>query len=233
MYAPFSVPTAIRVIGGKIPPGRDRFTPALPLGKIEHMFASQGSLFGLAAVVFDGDFSQLQRLQLDDSAWLDYCPMWLSGDQSLFHELTERAEWSQPVVRMYEQEVKTPRLVARIDPNAHSVIPQIIDTLSDRYRTRLDQVSAGWYRDGNDSVAYHGDRIARERPRSTVATVSLGGARRFLIRPKGGGRGHSLSLGHGDLVVMGGSCQRTWEHAVPKVAAAEPRIALMFRHLYD
>jgi alkylated DNA repair dioxygenase AlkB len=193
----------------------------------------QSSLFGSVPVSFDEGYSQLNRLQLDATAWLDYCPMWLAGDQDLFDALVDGADWAQPVVRMYDREVLTPRLVASIDTAIHEVIPQIVDSLSTRYGIRMDQVSAGWYRDGNDSVAYHGDRIARERPRSMVATVSLGGARRFLIRPKEGGETHSFSLGHGDLVVMGGSCQRTWEHAIPKTRSAEPRIALMFRHLYD
>jgi alkylated DNA repair dioxygenase AlkB len=193
----------------------------------------QGSLFGFAPVSFDEDFSELRRIQLDDDAWLDYCPMWLSGDENLFTTLVDAAEWSQPVVRMYDREVLTPRLVARVEHGVHPVVPQIIDSLSESYAIRMDQVSAGWYRDGNDSVAYHGDRIARERPRSIVATISLGAARRFLIRPQGGGHAQSFSLGHGDLVVMGGSCQRTWEHAVPKVSSADPRIALMFRHRYD
>jgi len=200
------------------------------------MFASghaQASLFGLAPVGIDENFGELRRIDLDDEAWLEYCPMWLSGDETLFAALVEDAEWSQPVVRMYDREVLTPRLVARVDPATHPVIPELIESLSTRYGTRLDQVSAGWYRDGNDSVAYHGDRIARERPRSIVATVSLGGARRFLIRPQGGGPARSFSLGHGDLVVMGGSCQRTWEHTIPKVSSADPRIALMFRHIYD
>lgn len=199
------------------------------------MFGSQhaqASLFGLAPVSFDRGYGELTRIDLDAEAWLDYCPMWLSGDQTLFTALVDGAEWSQPVVRMYEREVKTPRLVARVDPGIHEVIPEMIASLSGRYGVTLDQVSAGWYRDGNDSVAYHGDRIARDRPRSIVATVSLGAARRFLIRPKGGGKATSFSLGHGDLVVMGGSCQRTWEHTIPKVASAEPRIALMFRHRY-
>lgn len=200
------------------------------------MFApigAQGSLFGLAPISFDEDYSQLARVELDREAWLDYCPMWLSGDVNLFSALVDRADWSQPIVRMYDREVLTPRLVARIDPDVHPVVPDIVESLSGRYAIRLDQISAGWYRDGNDSVAFHGDRVARERPRSIVATVSLGGTRRFLIRPKGGGPARSFSLGHGDLVVMGGSCQRTWEHAIPKVRSAEPRIALMFRHLYD
>ena len=201
------------------------------------MFAKlpdQGSLFGGEEVVFDSEFSNLTRLQLDDEAWLDYCPVWLGGDESLFEALADGAEWSQPVVRMYDREVLTPRLVARIDPCIHPMIPEMIETLSSRYGRRLDQVGAGWYRDGRDSVAFHGDRVARELPDAIIATVSLGGARRFLIRPKSGGESRSLSLGHGDLVVMGGSCQRTWEHGIPKTrSAAEPRIALMFRHRYD
>jgi alkylated DNA repair dioxygenase AlkB len=199
------------------------------------MFAPQmqGSLFGSVPVSFDEGYSQLNRLQLDGTAWLDYCPMWLSGDQDLFGALVDGSDWAQPMVRMYDREVLTPRLVASVDPTVHEVVPRIVDSLSTRYGIKMDQVSAGWYRDGNDSVAYHGDRIARERPRSIVATVSLGGARRFLIRPKDGGETHSFSLGHGDLVVMGGSCQRNWEHAVPKTRSAEPRIALMFRHIYD
>lgn len=195
---------------------------------------SQGSLFGVGRVGFDRDFSTLRRIDLGEGAWLDYAPMWLSGDEKLFRRLTEVGEWSQPVVKMYDREVITPRLVARIDPVVHEVIPDLVEVLSDRYDMPLDQVSAGWYRDGRDSVAFHGDRIARDLPAATVATISLGGSRRFLIRSKKGGGSRTFSLGHGDLVVMGGSCQRTHEHAIPKTSArAEPRIALMFRHTYD
>lgn len=195
---------------------------------------AQGSLFGIGTVDFDRSFSTLRRVDLGEGAWLDYAPMWLSGDEVLFRRLTETADWSQPVVRMYDREVVTPRLVARIDHGTHPVIPELVEVLSDRYDIPLDQVSAGWYRDGRDSVAPHGDRIARDLPHSTVATISLGGSRRFLIRSRQGGDSRTFSLGHGDLVVMGGSCQRTHEHGVPKTnSPVEPRIALMFRHTYE
>src|ERR1700722_8413756 len=87
------------------------------------------------------------------------------------------------------------------------------------------------YRTGDDSVAWHGDTIGRRSHDETlVAIVSLGAPRRLLLRPKGGGRGHRFSLGHGDLLVMGGTCQRTWEHSVPKTARpAGPRISVQFR----
>ncbi len=195
---------------------------------------AQASLFGDAYVDFDGAFSTSRRIELGEGAWLDYAPMWLSGDETLFETLVETASWSQPVVKMYDREVITPRLTARIDASSHEAITRMTEALSDRYDVPLDQVSAGWYRDGRDSVAPHGDRIARDLPYATVATVSLGGSRRFIIRPKSGGPGRALSLGHGDLVVMGGSTQRTHEHGIPKTTSkVEPRIALMFRHRYD
>jgi alkylated DNA repair dioxygenase AlkB len=81
-------------------------------------------------------------------------------------------------------------------------------------------------------VAWHGDYVARRMTEALVATVSVGAPRRFLLRPKGGGPSIALSLGEGDLLVMGGSCQRTWDHCVPKVKRAEPRIAIMFRPIW-
>ena len=87
------------------------------------------------------------------------------------------------------------------------------------------------YRDGADSVAWHGDRIGRSDTQDTmVAIVSLGDSRPLLLRPRGGGRSLRFPAGHGDLLVMGGSCQRTWEHCVPKTSSATgPRISIQFR----
>ena len=93
-------------------------------------------------------------------------------------------------------------------------------------------MSAAYYRDGRDSVAWHGDTNARDLPAAVVATISLGEPRRFLLRPRDGGRPRAFRLGWGDLLVMGGSCQRTWRHAVPKVACAGPRLAIMFRPIW-
>jgi alkylated DNA repair dioxygenase AlkB len=94
-------------------------------------------------------------------------------------------------------------------------------------------VSLGYYRNGEESVAWHGDYVARKLPTAQVATISVGEPRRFLLRPKGGGRSLALRLGWGDLLVMGGSCQRTFEHSIPKVAHAGPRIAIMLRPLWE
>jgi alkylated DNA repair dioxygenase AlkB len=87
------------------------------------------------------------------------------------------------------------------------------------------------YRDGRDSVAWHGDTIGRGSTEDTmVAILSLGTPRPLLLRPRAGGASLRFEVGHGDLLVMGGSCQRTWEHAVPKTShAVGPRISVQFR----
>jgi alkylated DNA repair dioxygenase AlkB len=87
------------------------------------------------------------------------------------------------------------------------------------------------YRDGRDSVAWHGDTHGRSAHCDTmVAIVSFGSPRNLLLRPRAGGDSRRFPLGHGDLIVMGGSCQRTWEHAVPKTArAVGPRVSVQFR----
>ena len=132
---------------------------------------------------------------------------------------------------MYDRMLEVPRLYAIVpdDGPGHPLLSEMRQLLSVRYRQAFERISLSLYRDGRDSVAWHGDRVARNMPEAIVATVSVGAPRRFLLRPKGGGQSIALSLGHGDLVIMGGSCQRTWQHAVPKVSQAPPRIAIMFR----
>lgn len=139
---------------------------------------------------------------------------------------------------MYERVVDVPRLVCFYEEDEalpEPVLTQARDALSDRYRAELgeDFRTAGlcFYRDGRDSVAWHGDTIGRSRTEDTmVAIISVGAPRPLLLRPRGGGQTLRYPLGHGDLIVMGGSCQRTWEHAVPKSArAVGPRISIQFR----
>ena len=140
---------------------------------------------------------------------------------------------------MYDAVVDVPRLVHTYLPGdrlPHAALDRAREDLSGHYLPELGEpfVSAGccYYRDGRDSVAWHGDTIGRGSSADTmVAIVSVGDPRRLLLRPRGGGESVALTMGHGDLVVMGGSCQRTWEHSVPKVARSGPRISVQFRPL--
>jgi alkylated DNA repair dioxygenase AlkB len=184
----------------------------------------------------DGAFSSLERVDLDPESWVDYAPGWVSGADELFGELLTSTDWGQRTRWMYEKRVVEPRLTSHWRAESgHPLEPAVLDEmrrlLSERYGVELDSMGMNLYRDGRDSVAWHGDRIAREIEKPVVALVSLGYPRKFLLRPKGGGRSRAVELGHGDLLVTGGRTQRAWQHSVPKVAHAPgPRISLAFRH---
>lgn len=184
----------------------------------------------------DERFAGLRRHELADGAWLEVLPGWLSGADRLFTALLAAAPWRGDDIRMYDRILPQPRLTCRWhrgrDELPDPVLARMAGALSARYRVEFGQVGANLYRDGVDSVAWHGDRVARELESAVVALVSLGAARPFRLRPKGGGRSIGLLPGPGDLLVMGGSCQRTWQHSVPKVRGVGPRISVQFRHAY-
>ena len=112
-------------------------------------------------------------------------------------------------------------------------VPDICAALSTRYGVHFDSVWVNLYRNGQDGVAWHGDRNARVLTNPLVATVSLGARRRFLLRPAASTTTttHTFQPGHGDLIVMGGACQHDWQHCVPKTARpVGPRMSVTIRH---
>jgi alkylated DNA repair dioxygenase AlkB len=201
--------------------------------------AFQGSLLDMDDAPGAGPLGSLvRRTVLSDGAWIDVLPGWIRGADTLFSRLIEAVPWRAEKRQMYDRVVDVPRLVCFYTEGAPLPDPALEESrqaLSAHFGAELGEPfrTAGLclYRDGNDSVAWHGDTIGRGRTQDTmVAIVSLGTPRALLLRPRGGGAGLRHDLGHGDLLVMGGSCQRTWEHAVPKTTrAAGPRISVQFR----
>ncbi|MFF2652073.1 alpha-ketoglutarate-dependent dioxygenase AlkB family protein [Streptomyces sp. NPDC058045] len=198
----------------------------------------QGSLFDQDDEIRLGPLDGLHRTLLGAGAWIDLLPGWLTGADALFARLAEDVPWHAERRTMYEHTVDVPRLLCfyqACDPLPHPVLDTARAELSRRYRTELGEpfTTAGlcYYRDGQDSVAWHGDTIGRgSREDTMVAILSVGAPRDLLLRPRGGGPSLRRPLGHGDLIVMGGSCQRTWEHAIPKsTRATGPRISIQFR----
>jgi len=180
----------------------------------------------------------ITRQVLGRGAWVDLLPGWLSGSEALFDDLLSQVPWRAEQRQMYERVVEVPRLLSfygEDDPLPHPELVSAREALNAHYGAELGELftTAGLclYRDGRDSVAWHGDTIGRGKAEDTmVAIVSLGSARTFQLRPRGGGATIQHRLGHGDLIVMGGSCQRTWEHAIPKTARpVGPRISVQFR----
>jgi alkylated DNA repair dioxygenase AlkB len=206
------------------------------------MMALQGSLLDLVEQPGLGDLGDLGehlcRTQLSAGAWIEHVPGWMTGSDTVFERLRAAVPWKAERRRMYDRMVDVPRLLCFYGEEAllpDPVMELARGVLSDHFAAELGEplCTAGMclYRDGSDSVAWHGDTIGRgAREDTIVAIVSLGAPRGFLLRPIGGGPGLRFELGRGDLFVMGGSCQRTWQHAVPKTTRpVGPRLSVQFR----
>ncbi|MFC8359926.1 alpha-ketoglutarate-dependent dioxygenase AlkB [Streptomyces griseorubiginosus] len=199
----------------------------------------QGSLFDQTDQLWLGPLDGIRRTVLGLGAWIDVLPGWLTGSDTLFEQLADEVPWRAERRTMYDHVVDVPRLLAfyRADDTLpHPVLEEARAALGAHYADELGEpfTTAGlcYYRDGRDSVAWHGDRGGRGGRHDTmVAILSVGAPRDLLLRPaRGGGETVRRPLGHGDLIVMGGSCQRTWEHSVPKTTRATgPRISIQFR----
>jgi len=198
----------------------------------------QGSLLDITDQPGPGPLDQIERTELSDGAWIDVLPGWMRGADELFERLLHAVPWRAERRRMYERVVDVPRLLcfyAEAETLPDPLLAQARDALDAHYAAELGEqfVTAGLclYRDGRDSVAWHGDTIGRSSTEDTmVAILSLGTPRPLLLRPAVGGSALRYDVGHGDLLVMGGNCQRTWQHAIPKSARPTgPRISVQYR----
>ncbi|WP_131746250.1 alpha-ketoglutarate-dependent dioxygenase AlkB [Frankia sp. Cppng1_Ct_nod] len=172
------------------------------------------------------------RIHLDDTTWVDVTPGWLRGADELCEILAAQVSWRRGRRWMYERMVDDPRLsrwYAVSEPLPHPVLGSARGALHTRYQVPFGPVGLNFYRDGDDSLAFHRDRELRRLDDTLVAIVTLGARRPFRFRPRGGGASRTLFPASGDLLVMGGRCQADWEHAVPKVTACGPRISASWR----
>jgi alkylated DNA repair dioxygenase AlkB len=182
--------------------------------------------------------ASMDRVDLGGGAWLDVRREWLARADLVFDNLVDRVPWRAERRQMYDRMVDVPRLVAFFDEHDELPDPTLAEArgrLADHYADQrcgpVRTTGLCLYRSGADSVAWHGDTLGRRSDADTlVAVVSLGERRRFLLRPASGGAGLRYDLGPGDLLVMGGRCQQTWQHAVPKSPRVSgPRISVQFR----
>lgn len=208
------------------------------------MFSVQPSMFDLAQEPTVTPLAgRPERVVLTQGAWVDRVPGWLTGSDDLLGHLLTSVPWRAERREMYDREVDVPRLLANYGRGAllpHPVLEQARDLLNEHYAAELGEpfVTAGLclYRDGRDSVAWHGDRLGKGRSSDTmIAILGVGEDRILALRerepgPDGQRRAERFPAGHGDLLVMGGTCQRTWDHAVPKTARpVGPRVSIQFR----
>jgi alkylated DNA repair dioxygenase AlkB len=173
-----------------------------------------------------------ERTELDGGAWVEVRRGWLLGADTMCEELIRDVPWGHHRRRMYDRVVDEPRLTWRRDDGEdlpHAGLKMVGEELERIYQLPLVGPGLNYYRDGRDSVAFHGDRELRLLSDTLVAIVTLGATRPFLLRPSGGGRSTDFRPASGDLLVMGGACQALFEHAVPKIAASGPRVSASWR----
>lgn len=196
----------------------------------------QATLFDAATPALPAGFADMRRTTLDGSSWIDHASDWLPGADGLFEDLLQVVPFVQQHVVMWERLLPEPRLSAWWragggTPEPLPLLGGLRRMLGDRYGVTFDSIGFNLYRDGADSVAWHADTKGPPVVDPTIAIVSLGARRPLRIRPKGGGESIGWFLGAGDLFVMGGACQRDWEHCVPKSRrAGGARLSITFRH---
>jgi alkylated DNA repair dioxygenase AlkB len=191
----------------------------------------QRSLFATGEPELRPD-KETTHVELTGGAWLEVVRGWLGGADELLDHLVSTVAWRRGRRRMYDRMIDDPRLscwFTAADALPHPVFGVACDALEARFRVTLPTLGLLFYRDGNDSVAFHADRELRELEDTIVAVLTLGACRPFLVRPKHGGRSLDLAPASGDLLVMGGSCQLHYEHGVPKIARAGPRVSATWR----
>jgi alkylated DNA repair dioxygenase AlkB len=185
----------------------------------------------------------VRRIDLDGESWVDVVDGFVRDAATLLDDLTASAPWAQTEVLRYDRYVAEQRLSAGLRPDSLPVLRQTDLHLQATYRVPFDGVAAILYRDGTDFQGLHSDRAMRWLDDTRIAIVVLGQRRPFVIRPRGSwveaaasrvpaGEGPDdlvLLPGEGDLLVMGGACQRDWLHGIPAFDTAKPRLSLTWR----
>jgi alkylated DNA repair dioxygenase AlkB len=193
----------------------------------------QPSLFASTELAIDQSFASAVRQDLDETSWVEFVPGWLAGHETLRERLVAAMPFTQHKRWMYNQLLDEPRLTAEYRDIATAPEPTlavIAEVLSRRYDVPYDGIWLNLYRDHRDSTGWHGDRATCRREHCIVPVLSLGATRRFLLKARTGGPSTTLTPAGGDLVVMGGRCQRDWLHSVPKQKRpARARISLNFQ----
>ncbi len=195
----------------------------------------------MTGLLIDRD-APVERIALDESAWVDLCTGFVPDAARHFQALHDGTPWLRNEVLRYDRYVPEQRLGAGLRADADPMLRQTGMHLRSRYGESFTGVGALLYRDGDDFQGLHSDREMRWLDDTLIAIVVLGARRPFVLRPRGpradvgervpAGTGPDdvlLRPGDGDLLVMGGTCQRGWLHGVPKAPGAEGRISLTWR----
>lgn len=185
----------------------------------------------------------VERVSLGADSWVDMARGFVRHPETEFEALHHEVRWAQTEVLRYDRYVAENRLGAALRVDSRPLLRQIDLHLQSRHHVAFEGVAALLYRDGTDFQGLHSDRAMRWLDDTLVAIVVLGERRPFVLRPRtdwvaaaasripAGEHPDDIVLapGEGDLLVMGGACQRDWMHGIPAAATPRPRISLTWR----
>jgi len=184
----------------------------------------------------------IERIGLPPTSWVEMVPGFVREADAAFDELHRSLPWQQTEVLRYDRYVPERRLGAGVRTDSHALFTQTDLHLRSRFRVPFTGVSAILYRTGDDFQGLHSDREMRWLDDTVVAIVVLGARRPFVLRPRAANGvpvdrvpagtdpdDVALTPGEGDLLIMGGACQREWLHGVPRAGTDRPRISLTWR----
>ena len=190
----------------------------------------------------------MKRHTLAGGAWIDEDRTWLASDEAnaMLRDLIANESWGQYPIKVFGKDVMQPRLITwagdlpyryssqTLEPRAASpLLAQLTERVSEVAGVPFNHVLLNRYRDGKDHMGYHADDERELGLNPVIAAISLGATRRFILhQKKNRRRQRRYRLVHGSLLVMGGTIQHTWRHALPGCnTCSEPRINLTFRRL--
>lgn len=181
-------------------------------------------------------FGSGERVFVDgESGKIAYYPAVFDAAESkrLFEYFSGHLTWTQESMWMYDHTVAVPRLIARFseEEGRPLEVTEVWKRVETFLKASFNAASFQYYRDANDSVAWHSDHTADLIENAIVAVVSLGAVREMQVRSKSRPRRtFGCALDPGSIFFMGGRAQDFWEHHIPKLRqAVEPRISIAFR----
>ncbi len=187
--------------------------------------------------------AEVRRIALDEHSWVELVEGFVRVPSEEFAGVLADTAWGQTEVLRYDQYVPEQRLSAGLRSDSRPLLRQTDLHLQATYRVPFEGVAAIQYRTGGDFQGLHSDRAMRWLDDTRVAIVVLGQRRPFVLRPRGNWTASLaerlpagehpddvvLMPGEGDLLVMGGACQRDWLHGVPAFDTPNTRISLTWR----
>tara|TARA_B100001057_G_C22686473_1_gene885909 strand:- start:125 stop:673 length:549 start_codon:yes stop_codon:yes gene_type:complete len=177
------------------------------------------------------------------TTWIQHYPLPddLKFGEEHFRELLEEKPEEKHTIKMFGKEMKTPRFVqafgkdykysgniAKAKP-IPEILKPIIEHFNKKYECNLNGILVNFYMDGNDYISMHRDNEKTLNKKSPIVSISLGDTRKFVLQDMVSKEKTVYNLENNDVLVMGGTCQQTHKHGVPKQKNKGMRINITIR----